>query len=140
MDALLDGGAVSYGTAARFILEAAGVLPEGAGPAAERAFAAARDKGWLPKKAAPGTPAKLEGIALLVMGAFRIKGGIGYTLFHSPHYAYRDMVYRKIIQGRSDPSLNLSGERLLRIIARVLDYTGNDGYAGFDAGTGADFD
>jgi hypothetical protein len=125
MDALLESPAITRAQAARFILEAAGALPEGLSPqeARETAVAIARDRAWLPKNAEPSAPASLEEVSLLVMGSFGLKGGIMYSLFHSPHFAYRELVYQKILQGRNDPALRLSGERLLRIIGRVLSLT-----------------
>jgi hypothetical protein len=132
MDALLDSGEISYGQAARFILEAAEVYSGQGEAAAEQAFALAAERGWLPKNVQPGTPARLEGVCLLVMGSFDLKGGLMYTLFQTPHYAYREMVYQKLIQGRTDPALPLSGERLLRIIGRTLDHTGRG--EGIEAG------
>jgi len=36
------------------------------------------------------------------------------------------MLYRKLIQGRSDPAMTVSGQRLLQIIARVLNYSGEN--------------
>jgi hypothetical protein len=69
---------------------------------------------------------RLKEAAFLVMGAFGIKGGFRYTLFPGPRYAYRELLYHKIIQGRSDEGFTLSGERLLGIIGRALAFTGAD--------------
>ena len=49
-----------------------------------------------------------------------------YSLFHTPRYAYREMVYRKLIQGRANPSMKVSGQRLLQIIDRSLARQGKD--------------
>jgi hypothetical protein len=56
------------------------------------------------------------------MGAFSMKGGLFYALFPGPRYAYRELVHQRLIQERSDPALAVSGERLLRILGRVLDH------------------
>jgi hypothetical protein len=56
------------------------------------------------------------------MKAFNIKGGFMYSLFPGPRYGYRELVYRKIIRGRAYSAMPVSGERLLRIIGRVLGY------------------
>jgi hypothetical protein len=60
------------------------------------------------------------------MNAFNFKGGLMYSLFHTPRYAHREMVYRKLVQGRSDPDLIVSGEKMLQIIGQVLNYSGQD--------------
>jgi hypothetical protein len=55
------------------------------------------------------------------MGAFGIKGGVMYSVTKSPHYAYRELVYQGIIQGRADPGLAVSGDLLLFMVSKVLD-------------------
>jgi hypothetical protein len=131
MDRLLETPAVSGAQAARFVLGAAGLLPAGlSGPAAEAAaWEAALGRGWV--KGEAGGALRLREAAFLVAGAFGLKGGLMYSLLPGPRYAYRELLYRKIIQGRADGNFTVSGERLLRIIGRVLDYTGAD--AGLDA-------
>jgi hypothetical protein len=48
-----------------------------------------------------------------------------YTLFPGPRYGYRELAYRKIIQGRAYSAMPVSGERLLRILSRALDCSGD---------------
>lgn len=117
METLLASSAVSYAQASRFTLEAADVMVT-ADPA--EAFRYASEQKWLPKKAAPGDTARLDAISLLIMRSFGIKGGLLYSISKSPHFAYRELVYRDIIQGRTDPAMNCSGETLLFIISRLL--------------------
>jgi hypothetical protein len=124
LDALLETGALTWAEASRFILTAADVIPPET-PAGE-AFRTAEASRSLPRGAAPGASATLGGTALLVMKSFDIKGGLFYTIFPGARYAYREMVYKKLIQGRSDPSMTVSGERLLRIIGRALVYIKQD--------------
>jgi hypothetical protein len=54
------------------------------------------------------------------MGAFDIKGGAFYSLFKSPHYAYRALVYKGVIHGRADPEMIVSGDLLLYTVNRVM--------------------
>ncbi|MDR2618897.1 MAG: OmpA family protein [Treponema sp.] len=114
---------VTYGDAAWLILNAAGTaLPE---DSAEGAYRFAADNKWVPKKAAAETPVTLGGVSFLIMKTFNIKGGLMYTLFPGPRYGYRELAYRKIIQGRAYSTMTVSGERLLRILSRVLEYAGD---------------
>jgi hypothetical protein len=87
---------------------------------ADEAFNYAVEQNWLPKKAAANDEARLDAISLLIMGSFNIKGGLFYSINKNSHYAYRELVYKNIIQGKSDPGMKLSGERLLLITGRVL--------------------
>jgi hypothetical protein len=120
LDALLDSAGVSYAEAAMLVLPAAALAGEDVSP--EAAFAEARTRGLLPKAAGSGGAIRLGELAFLIMGAFDMKGGLFYALFPGPRYAYRELVHRRLIQGRNDPALTVSGERLLRILGRVLDH------------------
>jgi len=120
MDVLLNTQAVSTQAAVRFILGAADLLPQGiSGAEAEKAaYDMAQSRGWVTKAA--DAPATLQDTGFLIMKAFDIKGGLLYTLIGNPRYAYREMVYRKLIQGRADPAMIVSGPRLLQITGRTL--------------------
>jgi hypothetical protein len=124
LERVLSLPAVNYGDAAWIVLGAAG-LPALAEDSTGGAYRFAADNKWLPQKTAAETPVTLEGLSLLIMKAFDMGGGLMYTLFPGPRYAYRELVYRKIIQGRSYSALTVSGERLLRILSRALDYSGD---------------
>jgi len=54
------------------------------------------------------------------MQAFDISGGVLFLLFQNPHYAYRAMVYRGIIQGRADPQMPVSGELLMYTVNKAM--------------------
>jgi hypothetical protein len=137
MDRLLETPAVSGAQAARFVLGAAGLLPGLSGPAAEAAaWRAARERGWAAGEA--DRVLRLKEAAFLAAGAFGLKGGLLYTLFPGPRYAYRELLHLRLIQGRSDGNAPVSGERLLQIIGQVLHHTGED--ARLDAALGAAVD
>lgn len=114
IQALLEAKAVSYAQAARFVLEAADV------DGGQDAVSFAVGNKWLSKKAGGNENITLEQLSLLIMKAFDLKGGPMYSLFNSAHYSYRELVYMDIIQGRSDPGMNVSGEKMLAIINRLL--------------------
>jgi hypothetical protein len=117
IETLLDTKVVTYAQAARFVLEAADVKKT-ANP--QEAFDYAVERKWLPRNTAIDDPAKLAGISLLLMRSFDIRGGLFYTLFKNPHYAYRELVNIDVIQGRHAPGMTVSGERLLFYVNRVL--------------------
>jgi len=123
IEELLDTGALSYGQAARFVLRAADLPGQEDFFKEADAFGFAADRSWLPGNAASGGKASLEGVSLLIMRSFEIRGGLFYSVFKSPHYAYRELVYKDIIQGRTDPEMAVSGETLLFLVNRVLSLT-----------------
>ena len=121
---MLETQTVTVARAARFVLGAADLLPAGvSGTAAETAaYELALSNGWITKEASQA--ATLQDAAFLIMNAFEFKGGIMYSLFRNPRYAYRELIYRRIIQGRSYAAMTVSGTRLLQIIGSCLNYAG----------------
>ena len=117
METLLSSDTITWAQAARFVLEASDVLVT-SNP--EDAFWYAALRGWLPKNAEPNDTARTDGIALLLMRSFNIQGGVMYSITGSPHYAFRELVYRNIIQGRADPYRMISGEQLVFFVGRLL--------------------
>jgi len=117
IETLLRTPAVSYAQAARFVLEASETMIT---PDQGEAFRFALARKWLPADATPGTPARLSAVSLLLMNSFKLKGGLFYTLTKSSHFAYRELVYNNVIQGRTDPSMKVSGEALLFYTNRIL--------------------
>jgi hypothetical protein len=127
MDELLDSREITWAQACRFVLTAAGLPEEEPAYAGEgRAFAAARERGWLPKGAAADSPVRLGELSFLVLQSFSLKKSLLCALFPGPRYAYRQLDYLGLIPGLRDPALKVSGERLLQIIGRVLGYRGDE--------------
>jgi len=118
---LLQTETVTHAQAARFVLEAAERVTGSYSKASEQdALRYAVGKKFLPPGADPQDAISLEKLSLLIMRAFGLKGGPMYTLFNSAHYSYREMVYKDLIQGRSDPSMKVSGYTMLLIVNRLL--------------------
>jgi hypothetical protein len=123
MDELLESREITWGQACRFVLPASGIME--AQTSAGVAFALARQNGWLPKGAAVESPVTLGGLSFLITESFAIKGSVLYALFPGPRYAYRQLDYLGLLPGLRDPALKVSGERLVQILGRVLDYRGD---------------
>ena len=117
LETLLQKPVLSWSDAAVFVLEASEAAVYN-NPA--DAFTFAMEKKWLPKNAMGNETAQLNGIALLLMQSFGLKGGIFYGIGKSPHHAYRELVYKRIIRGDSDPRKSVSGEELLAMVSRIL--------------------
>jgi hypothetical protein len=120
LETILHTREITYTQAARFVLTAADVL-SGSG-----AFEAAQENRWLPAGAAADSPIQLGELSLLIMKSFGLKGGILYSLFPSPRYACRELVYIRIIQGKTDPGGRLDGRAFLQILGNTLTYVGED--------------
>ena len=118
---LLETQTVSNAQAARFVLEAAGRVSGSSygDTSAQDALRFAIGKNWLPQADAQDA-ISLGNLSHLIMRAFGLRGGPMYSLFHGAHYSYREMVYKDLIQGRSDPSMTVSGYTMLLIVNRLL--------------------
>ncbi|MCL2808474.1 MAG: OmpA family protein [Treponema sp.] len=117
IETLLNTNAVTYGQASRFVLEAANIM---AADNQTEAFNFVSRNGWLPDNVGVNDLARLDDICLLLMNSFEFNGGIMYSIFGNPHYAYRELTYMEVVQGRTSSSMRVSGERLLFYINRIL--------------------
>jgi len=115
LETLLNTQELSYEQAAAFVLEAADITMSNT-----EAFRYASEKGWLPKNTGARDTARLDGVSLLIMKAFEIKGGAFYSVFQNAHYAYRELEYRNVIEGKTVPAMAVSGEMMLFIVGRVI--------------------
>ena len=133
IEELLNTQAVSNEQAAWLVLEASDTFVSGdlslangfsrasvSTPA--QAFDYAAEQRWFKPGAVPDGKARLDDVSLLLMRSFDIHGGLFFSILGSPHHAYRELVYRNIIQRRADPGMAVSGEFLLFLVNRVLSY------------------
>lgn len=127
VDAILSADTVSAAVLARFALGAADLLPpELSGPDAEKAaYDMALQKGWI--TIPENKNATLKDTAFIIMCAFDLKGGLLYTWFKSPRYAYREMLYLKLIWGHADEAMPVTGQRLLMILDKTVSYADRQG-------------
>jgi len=120
MDELLATETISYEQAAWFVLQAAN--PDGFSGSPADAFRYAIERKWLPANASSQDIARLDGVSLLIMQSHNIGGGFMYTLTKSGRYAYRELVYLNIIQGRTDPQMAVSGDLLLFVLTSLISF------------------
>lgn len=122
LDRVLETEALTFAQASRLVMGAAGTMSPDLSD--EDCFAAAQERGWVPSEADLSQEIRLDEYSHLSMAAFGLRGGFLYRFFPGPRYGYREFVYKKLIQGRVDPSQKVSGVRAVRIIGRVLDAVG----------------
>ena len=124
LEGLLGTPKVTCGQAAWFVYSS-GTDNTGNIQNAEAAFKQAVEAGWLEATAA-NDPITLGKLSFLIMQAFKIKGGMMYSLLPGPRYAYRSMVSHSYIEDSSDPAMTVSGERFLLILGKVLNAEGDE--------------
>jgi len=117
LENLLNAEVVTYAQATRFVLEAA---EEFVTNDPNEAFQYAVSNRWLPLNTRADGNARLDHIALLLAHSFDIKGGLLYSITKNSRYAYRELKYMNVIQGRVISSMPVSGERLVFYVNRLL--------------------
>ena len=120
IEGLLATAAVTYEEAAWLVLNVA-EIPGVNGP--QEAFGHAKEQNWLPPAAVADEAAKLDGLSLLVMRSFGFDGGLLFKLTKNSRYAYRELVYRGVIRGRTDPGMEVSGDLLHFMVTGALSRT-----------------
>jgi hypothetical protein len=94
--------AVSY-----LVLTAGGKIAETTEP--EAAYAAAVAAAALAPGRQASEPIRIDDFCFLVMRTFSLKGGMMYTLFPGPRYAYRELVFPRYRQSGRGPEPDRSG-------------------------------
>lgn len=114
IDTLLSQPAVTWENAAWLVGRAVGTFDDAVTPhqAAEKAAAS----GWGAKTLAPEANLDLAAYSQLLVRALDIPTGLLYNLFPSPRYAYRELVFRKVIPGSLAPDDRVSGEEAMRYL------------------------
>lgn len=122
VDQLLADKQTTYGQVSYLVLVASENLSEDSD--VTRAFEQLDALGWAPAGASADSQVTMASYASILMRAFGLKGGIMYTLFPGPRYAYREMAARQVIQGKSDPGMSVDGSSAIRMLGRVFDIVG----------------
>jgi hypothetical protein len=122
LDQLLEEQQASFGDVVYMTLTASKLVPETATP--DQAIQTLQQQGWQVKILPAGSPIMLGDYSYLLMKAFRLSGGIFYSLFPGPRYACRELGYLKVIPADARPLRSVSGEEAVRILGNVLTLQG----------------
>ncbi|MCR4821837.1 MAG: hypothetical protein K5873_03075 [Treponema sp.] len=89
-----------------------------------RAFFALQSKGIFAEDAAADSEITLAQTCYAYTKILKIKGGLFYSLFPSPRYAFKELKAKGILPPTADPSMNLSGRESLDLFNSCLNYAG----------------
>ncbi|HUX19894.1 MAG TPA: hypothetical protein VMW69_01555 [Spirochaetia bacterium] len=118
LDKILAGKAASFADAAYLVLTATKKIPDSA--TLTEAADAVATQNWGIKPSQADQPLTLGTYSFMLMKAFKMHGGIMYTLFPGPRYAARELVYLGDIHGDTSPYRTLSGTEAVNILGSVL--------------------
>jgi hypothetical protein len=118
IDQLLQEPQASFGDVVYLTMAAVKMVPETATP--DQAIQALRQQNWKVQILAPTAPISLGDYSFLLMKAFKVTGGIFYSLFPGPRYACRELGFLKVIPTDARPLRSLSGGEAVRILSNML--------------------
>lgn len=124
VDGLLEEGAVDLGSAAYLALAGSGLLEADASP--EASFGRLVELGWAPAGSSASDPATASAYSFALMKAFGLRGGVMYSLFPSPRYAFRELVWLGVLGPRDDPAAPVDGVQALSMLGRVSALGGDE--------------
>ncbi|MCK5197456.1 MAG: hypothetical protein KAR21_03855 [Spirochaetales bacterium] len=120
IDELLDEEKADWGQTTYMVLTAAELLDENIDTTG--AIETLRKQKWEVDVKEPAEPITLGEYSFLLMKAFNIPGGLMYKIVPGPRYAARELGYLNFIDNDKSPNRTLSGEEVLRILGRLLEW------------------
>jgi hypothetical protein len=118
LDSLLLQVPARLDSTAYLVLTASGQLAETESP--EAALAKSIELGLVPQGSTGDSPVQAQSMSWLVMKALDLPGGVMYSLFPGPRYAYREMAWRKVISPVGGPSRLVNGDEVVRVLTQAL--------------------
>jgi hypothetical protein len=120
VDTLLQEQKAAFGRVVYVVLAAGGLIT--GEETIEQALGVLQEKAWGIDPIASDSPVTLGECSYLLMKVFDIPGGVMYGMFPGPRYAVRELAYLDIMTGSPDPSRSVSGEEVMNILARTIDW------------------
>jgi len=122
VDSLLSEQAATSGEAVYMVMTAIAAVPDTASVADAVTALEAQYKDFMIQD--PATPITLGQYSQLLMLAFKMHGGIMYSIFPGSRYAARELAFRNLISGDSSPYRTLTGAEVVQILGSVMSYEG----------------
>ncbi len=122
LDEFLEEDKASFGRTVYLVLVAAETIPEEMSIPVALNFLRMQD--WGMEMKGQEEAINLGEHSFLIMKAFKMRGGLMYSLFPGPRYACRELAFLGLIKGEALAYRTLSGEEVLRILERVLNRIG----------------
>lgn len=122
LDKVLANKQATYGDAAYLVLTATKKTADSS--TTQQAFTDLEKQGWGIKAKDAQAAITLGVYSYMLMKAFRMHGGIMYSLLPGPRYAARQLVYLGVVHGNGSPYRDITGIEAVNILSGVLNYEG----------------
>ena len=110
---LIGTNKATYGQTAYLCEVYSGKIDESA--TYEQAFEALKQDNYASEKASADTQITLAELSFICANAADLKGGLFYTLFPSPRYAFRELKAKGIIPMNADPDSKVTGRNVIAV-------------------------
>ncbi len=120
IDEMLDKEKAGFGRTSYMVFTAAGILRDNA--TLEESLGYLSGLKWNMKNKESGEYITLGEYSYMLMKSFNINGGIMYQIFPGPKYAARELFYLRFIDENRNPNRFISGEEVIRILGRLLEW------------------
>jgi len=120
IDKLLEKEAADWGSTAYLVLTAAELVDENI--EISTVLATLKNQQWKLEPKQEKELITLGEFSYMLMEAFNVTGGLMYKLIPGPRYAARELSYLNFIDNDKSPYRTLSGEEVLRIMGRLLEW------------------
>lgn len=114
IDQVLASPAVTAGQVAWLVGRAVGLVEEAEPP--EEAYRKAVSAGWVAPGESPDGPITLAGFSQVLVRALAIPTGVVYSVFPGPRYAFRELLFRRIVPPGASPGGPVSGQDALSFL------------------------
>ena len=118
IDKLLGQKEATLDLTAYMVVVGGGWVKEDSPP--NQALAFAMKQGWVTAGRSAEAAVSAEDFALLAMHGLRMEGGIGWSLFRTGRYAYRELVALGVYGATWPPGRILSGEDVIRLLGSLM--------------------
>lgn len=123
IDTLLSQSAITWDNAAWLVGRSVGTFDETTTPA--QAAQKASEAGWGPKGLAPTKAIDLATYSQLVVRALNMPTGLLYKVFPDGRYAFRELIFRRVLTGSARPDALVSGERAMYFLQSAQTWKGS---------------
>ena len=92
----------------------------------EQAFEALRQAGVISASKQESDAVSLKDASLICANATGLKGGLFYSIFHNPRYAYKELKAKGFLPPTVDSSFTVSGRDAIAILNGCISLTGGN--------------
>ncbi|MEI8092677.1 MAG: hypothetical protein WCG80_00530 [Spirochaetales bacterium] len=121
LDDIVASSGVSWAQASYLVLVASGQVDESATP--EQTFEVLSQMGWAPWFTPSTAPLTEADLTWLLARAYKLKGGLWFSLMPGPRYAFREFQFRGWVGSGRDPGALVAGNEAIRVLGKVIDAT-----------------